>query len=462
MYPRENKIMKRLALLTLVLLLPVFVFGQNVESILETRLAEEPVGSALSAVIVDENGATFYNTGTVSKEAGANAVDKHSVYEIGSITKVFTGILLAEAIKRGEVKSSDPISKYLPSSIAPLKFADKEITLVDLSTHGSALPSIPDDFKPEDPLNPYADYTVEQMYAFLGRYKLTREIGSQFEYSNLAVGLLGHILAKQAKMDYEDLVKKRILEPLGMNDTAITFTPEMKSRLAIGHDSAGKATPNWDLPTFAGAGALRSTPNDMAKFLAANLGLKKTSISDSLAKAQQLQHTYERENAPPVRIGFNWITSKPGEIDIQWHNGGTGGYRTFAGMDHSKKRGVFVATNGSASADDIGFHLLDPNAKLRAVEPPKKEVELSKETLEQYVGKYELTPAFAITITREGKQLQLQATDQPRFPLFAEKEDEFFLKVVKASVTFTRGEDGKVNGLILHQGGADTPGKKVQ
>ncbi|MCO6512078.1 MAG: serine hydrolase [Aridibacter famidurans] len=454
--------MKRFALLTLILLLPVFAFGQDIEAILKNRLTEEPVGSAISAVVVDKDGATFYNVGTLSKEPNAKPADKDTVYEIGSITKVFTGILLAEAIKRGEVKLDDPLSKFLPSSIAPLKYGEREITLKDLTTHGSALPSLPDDFKPKDPQNPYADYTVEQLYAFLGRYKLTREIGSQFEYSNLAVGLLGHILAKQAKMDYEELVKKRILEPLGMKDTAITFTPSMKEHLAIGHDSSGKATSNWDLPTFAGAGALRSTAKDMAKFLAANLGLTKTSISDSLAKAQELLRTYERENAPTFRVGYNWITTKPGDIDIQWHNGGTGGYRTFAGLDHGKKRGVFVATNGSASADDIGFHILDPKAKLREIEPPKEEVALSEETLEQYVGKYELAPTFSIVITREGKQLFLQATDQPRFPVFAETEDEFFLKVVEASISFTRGEDGKVNGLVLHQGGANTPGKKVE
>lgn len=454
--------MKKLTLLVLILILPVFAAGQDIEGILKRRPAEEPVGSAISAVVVDENGSTYYNVGTLSKDPKAPPVDKNSVYEIGSITKVFTGILLAEAIRRGEVKLDDPVSKFLPSSIAPLTYGGKEVTLLDLTTHGSALPSLPDDFKPKDPLNPYADYTVKQLYAFLGRYKLQREIGSKFEYSNLAVGLLGHILAKQAKMGYEDLVKKRILKPLGMKDTSITLTPGMKARLAVGHDSSGKATSNWDLPTFAGAGALRSTASDMAKFLAANLGLTKSKIGDSLEEAQVLARTYASENGPDFRIGFNWLTTKSDDIEIQWHNGGTGGYRAFAGMDHKNKKGVFVVTNGSASADDIGFHILNSKAKLRKIEPPKALVELGEETLEKYVGKYELSPAFSIVITREGKQLYLQATDQPRFPLFAEKEDKFFLKVVEASVSFTRDESGEVNGLVLHQGGADTPGKRVE
>ncbi|MDH3530734.1 MAG: DUF3471 domain-containing protein [Acidobacteriota bacterium] len=244
--------------------------------------------------------------------------------------------------------------------------------------------------------------------------------------------------------------------------TGITFSREMKSRLAVGHDATGKATPNWDLPTFAGAGALRSTPFDMAKFLSANLGITKSKIGGSLAAAQKLARIYERKDRPPVRLGFNWITSKSDDIDIQWHNGGTGGYRTFAGMDHKNVKGVFVATNGSASVDDIGFYILNNKAKLRVIEGPKKAISLSEEILEKYVGEYKLSAAFSIVVTRQGNRLFAQATKQPRFELFAEKEDEFFYKVVKASVSFTRDESGAVIGLVLRLGGADTHGKKIK
>lgn len=451
--------MKKVLFLFILLVLPNFVFGQDINKILEERLKSEPVGSAISVAVVDEKGTKFYSVGNVSKLPNVKAIDKNTVFEIGSITKVFTGILLAEAIKRSEVKPDDPVSKYLPATIKPLKYNDKEITLLDLTTHGSALPSLPDDFDSKDPLNPYADYTVEQLYAFLGRYKLTREIGSKFEYSNLAVGLLGHILALQAKMSYENLVKTRILKPLGMNDTAITFTPSMKSHLALGHDAEGKQTPNWDLPTFAGAGALRSTASDMAKFLAANLGIAKTKISVSLAEARKLRKTYD---TPPFKIGFNWITTKSGEREIQWHNGGTGGYRSFAGLDKEQKKGVFIVTNGSASIDDIGFHILNSKVPLKKIEKAKTEITLSEEILETYVGEYQLSPTFSIVVTREGGKLFGQPTKQPRVELFAEKENEFFLKAVAASVTFTKDENGKVSGLILHQNGKDTSGKKVK
>lgn len=456
---KNTRNIARAFLLEAVLILPSVVIGQDVDQVLADRLKISPIGSSISAAVIDQNSTKFYNAGKTSKQPDASSADQSTVYEIGSITKVFTGILLAEAIKRGEVKLDDPISKYLPATVKTPKFNGKEITLLDLTTQSSGLPSLPDDFKPVDPLNPYADYTVQRLYDFLGRVELKHEIGIKFEYSNLGVGLLGHILASQANMRYEDLVKSRILKPLGMNDTAITFSPSMRSRLAAGHDMAGKPTPNWDLPTFAGAGALRSTASDMAKFVSANLGLTKSPISDSIAEAQKVRRKFD---GSPVSISFNWITTRSADRDIIWHNGGTGGYRTFVGMDLERKKGVFVATNSADSVDDLGFHLLNSEARLRKIEMPKTAVTLSETILDAYVGEYELAPSFTIVVVREGKRLFARATSQPRFELFAEKEDEFFLKDIPASVSFIKDGSGRVTGLVLHQGGGNSTGKKIK
>ena len=442
-----------------MLVLTRFAVGQDVNRVLVDRLKTSPVGSSISAALIDQNGTKYFSTGKVSKQPDATPANENTVYEIGSITKVFTGILLAEAVKRGEVNLDDPISKYLPANVKTPKFNGKEITLLDLTTQSSGLPSLPDDFKPKDPLNPYADYTVERLYDFLGRVELKHDFGIKFEYSNLGVGLLGHILALRAKMNYEDLVKERILKPLGMKDTAIVFSPEMKSRLAVGHDMTGKPTSNWDLPTFAGAGALRSTANDMANFVSANLGLTKTPISDSIVEAQKIRRKFADS---PVSISFNWITTKSADRDIIWHNGGTGGYRTFVGMDLERKKGVFVATNSADSVDDLGFHLLNNEAPLRKVEKPKTAITLSEKTLDQYVGEYQVAAGVSIVVIREGDRLFAQATSQPRFELFAEKEDEFFLKEFPASISFTKDEGGRVTGLVLRQGGNNTPGKKIK
>src|SRR5262249_11166935 len=125
-------------------------------------------------------------------------LDGDTVFEIGSITKVFTSLLLADAVKRREVALTDPISKFLPDRVKSPERGDRAITLQDLSTHTSGLPRLPANFAPKNASNPYADYSVEDLYQFLGGYQLTRDIGTQYEYSNLGGGLLGHVLALRA------------------------------------------------------------------------------------------------------------------------------------------------------------------------------------------------------------------------------------------------------------------------
>ena len=190
-------------------------------------------------------------------KAGPGAVpslDARTTFEIGSATKVFTAALLMDMVRRGEVSLTDPVAKYLPESVKVPARGGRQITLVDLATHTSGLPRLPSNLKPKDASNPYADYSVAQLYEFLSHYELTRDIGAQYEYSNLGMGLLGHALALKGGTGYETLVRTRILEPLRMRDTAITLSPALRSRLAAGHDARGSAVANWDIPTLAGAG----------------------------------------------------------------------------------------------------------------------------------------------------------------------------------------------------------------
>ncbi|HEX7124022.1 MAG TPA: serine hydrolase domain-containing protein [Gemmatimonadaceae bacterium] len=283
------------------------------------------------------------------------ALDGNTVFEIGSITKVFTGTLLALMAERGEVALDAPVAQYLPSSVRMPSRNGRQITLEDLSVQFSGLPRLPGNLAPKDLANPYADYTVEQMYAFLSGYELPRDPGAQFEYSNLGVGLLGHVLALRAGQSYEELVATRILQPLGMTDTRLSLTADLRRRLSQGHGMNGQPMANWDIPTLAGAGALRSTANDMLKFAAAALG-GTGPLANAFAQAMRPR----RDIAPDgrARIGLNWITSRTGPIDITWHNGGTGGYRSYLGLDPSHERAVIVLTNSANGADDIGRQIL--------------------------------------------------------------------------------------------------------
>jgi serine-type D-Ala-D-Ala carboxypeptidase/endopeptidase len=282
-------------------------------------------------------------------------LDGDSVFEIGSITKVFTAILLAEMADRGEVKLDDPVARHLRAGVKVPERNGKAITLIDLSEQTSGLPRMPDNMKPANPLNPYADYGVEQMFEFLGRYQLPRDIGAEFEYSNLGVGLLGQALAMRAGKTYEALVKERILDPLRMDHTGITLTPWMREHLAKGHSAGGMVMPNWDLPTFAGAGALRSTMNDMLKFARANLD-----TSDArLPRVMRQTHVVRRPVAKDISIGMNWITRSVNGRDVVWHNGGTGGYRTWIGFDKTSKIAAIVLSNTTGVGhDDLGFELV--------------------------------------------------------------------------------------------------------
>ena len=367
--------------------------------------------------------------------------DADAIYEIGSITKVFTATLLADMVSRGEVALADPIAKFLPKSVKVLERNGKQITLQDLATHKSALPRLPINLQPKDPRNPYADYTVDNLYAFLNSYTLTRDIGAQEVYSNLGVGLLGHVLALRAGKDYEALVRERILTPLGMTSTAITLTPALRARLVPGHDAKGTPVPNWDLPTLAGAGAIRSSVNDMLKFAAAACGLKETPLAAAFALSQG-----------PVRLAWQQSTRFP--EPVLWHNGGTGGYASMLACSPGNKRAAVVLSNVALSVDDIGLHLADSRYPINA---PQREVAVDPAILSKYVGVYELAPGVKLAVTLVGKQLSTQLTGQPSFEIYPSSSTDFFLKVVAAQWTFSA--DGKQ--ATLKQNGRETVAKRI-
>ncbi|HVT38877.1 MAG TPA: serine hydrolase [Gemmatimonadaceae bacterium] len=436
-----------------------FIADSAIHKILKHRV-EAKRAAGIVVGTLDANGRSSIVAFGPADAGGTRPIDANSVFEIGSITKTFTATILADMVMRGEVKLDDPVAKYLPSDVHVPSRGGKQITLVDLSTQSSGLPRMPANFHPTDANNPYADYSVRQMYDFLSAYELTRDIGSRYEYSNLGVGLLGHALALRAGMSYEALVTARVLGPLGMTDTRITLTPSQRSRLAVGHDNALRLVANWDLPTFAGAGALRSTTADMLKYLAANLD----STHGPLAKAIAFTHVSRHATDDPnLSIGLNWHILRRDGTQIVLHNGGTGGYHSFIGFDPARRVGVVVLANSSASIDDIALHLLDPRSPLAqapAAPKPRVEIALDPAMLDRYVGDYELVPSFHIVITREGAALFAQATDQPKFQLFAESETNFFLKVVDAQVTFVKDAGGAATTLVLHQNGQDMAGKK--
>ncbi len=404
--------------------------------------------------ILDENGWRIVS----GKGDQAGAVDGDTLFEIGSITKAFTGLLLAEAVSRNEVKLEDPISKFLPASVKTPERNGRQITLLDLATHSSALPRLPDNMVPVDAENPYADYTVNQMYAFLSEFTPTRDIGAEYEYSNYGAGLLGQILALKAGTNYEALALERICQPLEMPDTVITLSAGLKKRLAPGHHVSGEPAKNWDLAALAGAGALRSTVNDLLRFLAANLEFAPSKLAPALRLAQQPQ----RDAGAQMKIGLGWHIAEKHDAQIVWHNGGTGGYHSFIGFNPATKRAVVVLANSARSFDDIGFHLLESKYPLPDGEPARERavIQLKPEILDRYVGRYQLAPGAFFNLRREGNRLLAQLTGQPYFEIFPESETHFFYKVVDARITF-HFAGGRATELVLHQNGLDQTARKI-
>jgi serine-type D-Ala-D-Ala carboxypeptidase/endopeptidase len=320
-------------------------------AVLDKCVVEQRRAPGIVVGIIDDKGSRVFAKGVFDRRQDTK-VTSDTVFEIGSVTKVFTTLLLQKMVDDGEVKLDDPISKYLPAAVKTPTRHGREITLVDLATQTSGLPRMPDNFAPKDPNNPYADYTVSQLYDFLSRYQLTRDIGAEYEYSNLGVGLLGHILALRAGTNYEALVVRRICDPLHMNSTRITLSPELKARLAPGHSVWGRRVENWDIVTLAGAGGLRSTANDMLKFMAANAGLSDSTLASAMSATHQPRHAAESGR----EIGLAWqIEPASGTV---WHNGGTAGYHAYIGFKTNPRRAVVVLGNSFSSIDDIGQYVL--------------------------------------------------------------------------------------------------------
>jgi len=425
--------------------------SQEVKDHIQDRV-EAGLNVGIVVGLINGDDVAYYSFGNTASKDGV-AVDEHSVFEIGSISKVFTTILLAKKVSNGDMKLSDPISMYLPKEVKIPTRGGKEITLSNLATHTSGLPRMPNNFAPADPLNPFADYSVKQIYEFLSSYELTRDIGEAYEYSNYGMGLLGHILELKTGKTYEQLVIDNIAKPLRMTNTALTFSEAMKTKLAKPHMGTTQVS-NWDIITLAGAGGIRSTATDMVAFVKANMGVTKSPIFKALALSHQSTYKNKEDD---FEIGLGWHFEN--NNTIIWHNGQTGGYHSFIGFLKGTQKGVVVLTNSAESLTPLGLNLLGSPTPLQEI---KKPLTIAPEILETYVGNYQLAPTFFIEITTKDGKLYGQATGQSPFELFASAEDEFYLNIVKASVSFKKASDGSIESLVLHQNGQNIPGKKVE
>ncbi|GAB3539745.1 serine hydrolase [Spirosoma fluminis] len=310
----------------------------------------------ISVGILRNDSLFTYGYGETVKGTG-RVPGKATIFEIGSISKTFTATLLADAVRRGLVKLDDPVSNYLPDSIPVLTYKGVAVTLKMLANHTSGLPRMASNWNTGTGFtirNPYAVYTEPLLFSCLMKPKFRYRPGTNYEYSNLATGLLGTILARQAGESYEQLLKRVISEPIGLQQTKITLNTGDSTNMAIGYDESGLITPNWTFQALAGAGAIRSTTADLLRYLQANLG----KASSALVHDFELTHQQTFNGKNPVEaIGLGWhIINRTGWL---WHNGGTGGFRSFIGFNPANKTGVVILTNSvSVPLDGLDWKLI--------------------------------------------------------------------------------------------------------
>ncbi|MGZ5192051.1 MAG: serine hydrolase domain-containing protein [Flavisolibacter sp.] len=310
--------------------------------------------TGMSIGILKDGKTYFYHYGETEKGKNKLPNDK-TIYEIGSISKTFTAILLAYAVNERKLNLNDPINNHMPSSIPAIHFQDEPVTIKMLSNHSSGLPRMPPNFTSfvNDPLNPYKNYGVEQLYKFYTTFKMDRKPGSSYDYSNLAVGTLGVILENIYKKTYEALLIEKICTPLKMNDTRQLIRKSDSARFAKGYTETGKYNGPGDMKSLAAAGAIRSTISDMLHYAKANLD----NTPSTLNKAIQSTHGLTFSDGHN-QMALGWHIIKPGKEEILFHNGGTGGYRSYLAINKNKKFAVVILSNTAIGTESVGDELM--------------------------------------------------------------------------------------------------------
>lgn len=424
--------------------------------------------------IVSAEGRRVISHGSTSR-GDRHLVNGDTAFEIASVTKVFTSLLLAEMVQRGEVALDDPVAAFLPPEVRLPQRKGRQITLVDLATHTSGLPPQPPDLSGlDDPAAP--TYSVEQLYSSLSAVELTRDIGSEWQYGNLDMALLGHVLARRAGMDYESLVRTRVTAPLGLSRTSTTAAT-LGGNIAVAHDSDLRPVGHLALGALAPAGAMFSSVNDLLTLLAACLGL----FPSPLTAAVQTMAQTRRPMRPPMlvmvrrywrvmlRMAFSrrrrgpassrafsraqqalgWYVLGRGTEEIVVHDGAGPSCAASIAYDPGSRAGVVVLSNTGMMVQDISRHLLWrelPLARRRA------EVTLDPSVLDRYVGEYQsgATPTFSVL--RDGDRLYVRLPFIGKLPLRPESDHDFFVPELQFEFAFDWDSQGRVNEMLFGAG----------
>lgn len=421
---------------------------KELHALLVERVDVRKWGTAIVVGISSPRARRVVSYGTLSVENGRK-VDGATAFEIASLTKVFTALVLADMARQQQVKPDAPVSTCLPKGVKVPEHGGRQITFVDLATHSSGLPLRPTNLASQTALNKYAGYTVEQLYQGLATFELPRDPGTAFEYSNWGFGLLGNALADCAGKSYEALLAQRVTVPLGMRDTMFVPSNVLRSRLASAYDSKLRPVPNETTGALNAAGGLYSTVDDLLKFVEVFLGRGPQPLA---AAATTMLEPRLPGDGPDTQMGLGWRVTTSRGIQTMWSSGRADGYRAFMGFDPGARVAVVALTNAATNVgvDDIGWHVLDPRL---AVIRQHARIAVPAAVLERYIGRYRFEDGVFMTVVREEDHLVVQMTGQGPSQVFASGLREFFPEDIEAQFVFTESGTGPAQSLVLNQEG---------
>lgn len=436
-----------------LLLLPIQVQAaalappdEEIRSILADRIDKYSDGVGAVVGIIDTHGPRVIAYG--KREATRpEPVDRDTVFAIASLSKVFTSLILADMVGRGEVALDDPVEKYLGIHIP--ERGGRRITLVDLATHTSGLPR-------EGPIAPDGTPNQETVQ-FLAAYKLTHDIGTHFAYSNFGVILLGDALARRAGLTYDQLLQVRLAGPLGLRNTSGGLADLRSGNRARGHNTEFEPLPADNLAKYGGAGSVQSTAGDLVTLLAAQLGYSPSPLAPAMSRMLEVKRSrvpsYLRLLIPDLNVHLGWLESREGGSVISWTDGSLPGYRSFLGFNAESRVGVAVLSNAdSVGVEDIGFHIL--NSKVPLLGPrtlhKHREISLDTEVLNRYAGHYRF-PEQTATVKRVRDHLTMNGDSDGGNPVayFPETEHDFYSRDSYYEMHFHTDRKGRVKGFTF-------------
>ena len=366
-----------------------------------------------------------------------------TLFELGSITKVYTGLLLADAVQRREVTLDTPVSELLPPGITVPTRDKQVITLKHLVLHSSGLPRLPASLLAPR-ADPYGGYGEEQLYRDLLATELASPPGTQIVYSNFGAGLLGHALGRKLGGGYGQALRDRVLTPLGLTSTFLGFPAGTDGERAQGTNDDLHPMPPWTFDALASAGALVSNARDQLQLIDAELDAAAGSKGVLRAPMRLSQEEQLEDPDRGPNSGLGWMIDADGRY---WHNGGTGGFHSFVGFEPKTRRGIVILSATSTSLVD---RLANAMYKVLEGEPPPPAAFPTPAALAGLAGTYDFSGSKLI-VSAVGKRLYIEGPGEPRHRMLPLSAKEFFIEPLQAAAIF-QDEGGKVVRLVFALG----------